>query len=125
MLVLWSCMNSGLYIAVFYLSIEQCITIGQRGRHRFRSGTYFYVGSAQLNLAARIERHARRQKPLRWHIDYLSTRARMIGAITVQGGREQECELAAELKQSYELAMPGFGASDCRCGGHLFYTSEV
>jgi sugar fermentation stimulation protein A len=60
-------------------------------------------------------------KPLRWHIDYLSTKAAMIGAMVVPGPRERECELAGELRHMYELAVPGFGASDCGCGGHLFY----
>ncbi len=118
-------MDSGLYIAVFYLPIEQRITIGRRGRYRFRPGVYFYVGSAQKNLSARIERHARTDKALRWHIDYLSVKAPMIGAITVSGSRERECQMAAELKGAYELVIPGFGASDCRCGGHLFYASEL
>jgi len=118
-------MDSGVYIAVFYLPIEQSITVGRQGRYRFKPGVYFYVGSAQRNLEARIERHARRQKPLRWHIDYLSIKAHMIGAITVSGSRERECQMAAELKRLYELAIPCFGASDCRCGGHLFYTLEL
>lgn len=118
-------MDSGVYIAVFYLLIEQHITVGRRGRHRFRPGMYLYVGSAQKNLPARIERHARWQKPLRWHIDYLSVKASMIGAIIVPGFRERECQLAAELEELYDLAVPGFGASDCRCGGHLFYAWEL
>jgi sugar fermentation stimulation protein A len=118
-------MDSGVYIAVFSLPIEQDITVGRRGRYRFRSGVYFYVGSAQKNLSARIERHARRQKPLRWHIDYLSVKASMMGAIIVPGLRDRECQLAVELEGLYELAVPGFGASDCRCRGHLFYTAEL
>ncbi len=118
-------MDKGVYIAAFYLPIEQRITIGRRGRYRFRSGMYFYVGTAQKNLSARIERHARKQKPLRWHIDYLSVKASMIGVISVPGARERECQLATELKGLYELVIPGFGASDCRCGGHLFYTTGL
>jgi sugar fermentation stimulation protein A len=118
-------MDSGVYIAVFYLPIERNITVGRKGRYRFRPGMYFYVGTAQKNLTARIERHARKHKSLRWHIDYLSTKASMMGAIIVPGLRERECQLAAELAGLYDLAVPGFGASDCRCPGHLFYTSEL
>jgi len=91
----------------------------------FEPGVYFYVGSAQRNLSARLERHARRAKPLRWHIDYLSTKAHMVGTMIVPGPRERECELARELGHIYELAVPGFGASDCGCGGHLFYVEEL
>lgn len=82
------------------------------------------MGSAQRNLSARLERHSRKRKPLRWHIDYLSVEAAMLGAMTVAGPRQCECEVAKELVGICELAVPGFGASDCRCGGHLFYMRE-
>ncbi len=115
----------GTYIAVFTTSRRRRIQVGRLGCLWFEPGLYLYVGSAQRNLAARLERHARRVKPLRWHIDYLSTRAAMVGAMIVPGPRERECELARELGRMYDLAVPGFGASDCRCGGHLFYTEEL
>ncbi|MFC1762835.1 DUF123 domain-containing protein [Planctomycetota bacterium] len=117
--------DQGVYIAVFLLLKEQRITVGKLGCFCFKAGIYFYVGSAQRNLSARLERHARKEKPLRWHIDYLSIQADMIGAITVPGTREQECKLAEELGQMHELAVPDFGSSDCRCEGHLFYTSQL
>jgi len=99
--------------------------VGRLGRFRFEAGFYLYVGSAQRNLEKRLERHARKKKPLRWHIDYLSSRAQMIGAVVAPGTKRQECELAAELGEMFEPAVPGFGASDCRCPGHLFYTPEL
>ncbi|MEA3227306.1 MAG: GIY-YIG nuclease family protein [Planctomycetota bacterium] len=118
-------LESGVYIAVFHLAEARNISVGKLGRFRFRQGVYFYAGSAQRNLAARLERHSRKKKPLRWHIDYLSVRAEMLGAITVAGPREHECELAKELAGMFELATLGFGASDCRCGGHLFYAPQL
>jgi sugar fermentation stimulation protein A len=118
-------MQGGAYIAVFVLPRRCRIEVGKRGCVKFQPGSYLYVGSAQRNLLARIERHSRKDKPLHWHIDYLSTKAAMIGAMIVPGSRERECELARELGHIYELAVPGFGASDCRCGGHLFYTPEL
>jgi len=114
-------LDSGLYIAVFYLARAQKIHIGALGRFCLRRGVYFYVGSAQRNLSARLNRHGCKDKLLRWHVDYLSARALMLGAITIAGPREQECAVAKELGAMFELAVPGFGASDCRCGGHLFY----
>ena len=117
--------QSGTYIAVFDLP-ERCqIEVGKLGCFWFEPGVYFYVGSAQRNLAARLERHAGRVKPLRWHIDYLSIRANMLGAMIVPGSRERECELARALGQMYQVAVSGFGASDCRCSGHLFYAPEL
>lgn len=114
-------LESGTYIAVFVLSRRRRIQVGRLGSFWFEPGLYLYAGSAQRNLSTRLERHARRSKPLHWHIDYLSTKAPMIGAMIVPGHRERECELAGELRHMYELAAPGFGASDCECGGHLFY----
>ncbi|MHC4356132.1 MAG: GIY-YIG nuclease family protein [Planctomycetota bacterium] len=117
--------DSGVYIAIFRLAEARDISVGKLGRFRFRQGIYFYAGSAQRNLAARLERHDRKAKPMRWHVDYFSVRAEMLGAITIAGPRERECEIAAELAAMFEPAAPGFGASDCRCGGHLFYTPQL
>ena len=118
-------MDSGVYIAVFYMPKEQAIRVGKLGRFHFRQGVYFYAGSAQRNLSTRLERHSRKKKPLRWHVDYLSVKASMLGAIVIDGQRERECEIAKELGKMYELAVFGFGSSDCRCAGHLFYISEL
>jgi len=117
--------QGGTYIAVFLLAQRQHIRVGRLGAHEFEPGLYLYAGSAKRNLDARVERHGRTDKPLRWHIDYLSVHARMIGAMLIPEGHLAECELAAELAGLYELAVPDFGSSDCRCGGHLFYTPEL
>ena len=76
-------------------------------------------------MSARLERHSRNKKVLRWHIDYLSINTDMLGAIIIPGLRELECKVASELGKMFELAIPGFGASDCRCAGHLFYVKEL
>ncbi len=117
--------DGGVYIAVFFLAKARSVSVGKLGRFYFRPGVYFYAGSAQRNLSARLERHGKKSKPLRWHIDYLSSGAEMLGAITVAGPRKRECELAKELAGMFERAAPGFGASDCRCGGHLFYAPKL
>ena len=118
-------MDGGVYIAIFQLPTSRRIAVGRLGMFWFWPGVYFYVGSAQRNLAARIERHARRDKPLRWHIDYLSSQATMLGAIILPGTRSRECELARELRSRFASIVPGFGASDCRCPGHLFYSPTL
>ena len=48
-----------------------------------------------------------------------------IGAIIVPGRKERECELARQLARRLDLPIPGFGASDCRCGGHLFFAEAA
>jgi sugar fermentation stimulation protein A len=118
-------MNSGCYIVVFRLDRPRRIRVGRLGMFEFAAGYYLYVGSAQRNLAARLERHARKRKPMRWHIDYLSSKATMIGALLCPGSKERECELAAELGGMLDAPVPRFGASDCRCPAHLFYTTEL
>jgi len=118
-------LDSGVYIAVFYMARGRMVRAGRLGRFRLRQGVYFYVGSAQRNMSARLDRHSRKDKVLRWHIDYLSVKAEMLGAVIIAGSRELECELAKKLGRIFELAVPGFGASDCRCGGHLFYVREL
>jgi len=117
-------MENGVYIAVFYLGERREIQIGRLGTFPFGEEFYYYVGSAQRNLDSRLERHGRRDKPLRWHIDYLSTQARMLGAIVMEEPKEAECRLAAELTKRLAVAVPRFGASDCRCVSHLFYSRD-
>ena len=116
--------SAGLYVAAFRLDADRRIRVGRLGRFQFRRGVYLYVGSAQRDREARLARHTRRRKPLRWHIDYLSAKATMLGAILVPGGRDAECALAAEVGKIYPRFIDGFGASDCRCGGHLFYAGQ-
>ena len=118
-------LESGVYIAVFYIPRGNTIQIGRLGKFHFHQGIYFYTGSAQRNLSARLERHSKKKKPLYWHIDYLSVKAEMLGAIMIPGQRKHECEIAKELRKMFELAVPGFGASDCRCAGHLFYALKL
>ncbi len=118
-------MQGGTYIAVFHLTERRRIRVGQLGCFWFTPGLYLYAGSAKRNLDVRVERHGRTDKPLRWHIDYLSVHAPMLGSMLVPDGCVGECELAAGLASLYELSVPDFGSSDCRCGGHLFYTSEL
>lgn len=117
-------MDSGIYIVILYLPKMVNIAVGKLGTFNFKEGFYFYIGSSQKNLSARLERHSKKKKALHWHIDYLSAKAEMLGAISIPAPRELECRLAKTLSNNFELAAPGFGASDCRCGGHLFYTKD-
>ena len=96
----------------------QIITVGRFGEFEFISGNYIYSGSARRNLLARVNRHLRREKKLRWHIDYLLT-APTVEIIKVLISTISECELVAA--GGGNILVPGFGASDCRsgCGSHL------
>ena len=118
-------MDGGVYIAVFRLGRARRITVGRLGRFEFPAGVYLYVGSAQRNREARLARHARRRKPLRWHIDYLSTKAEILGAILLPGRKNRECLVAEELARTFARPVARFGASDCRCPGHLFHAPRL
>lgn len=94
------------------------VDIGRFGKHEFPAGRYIYTGSARRNFEARVARHLRKEKPLRWHIDYLLAAP----GVRIAGVRryvEDECAINRATPGS--VPIPGFGASDCRagCGSHL------
>jgi Uri superfamily endonuclease len=94
------------------------ITIGRLGEFNFPAGVYVYTGSAKRNIEARIARHCRREKTLRWHIDYLLA-AEGVELFCIGRSARRECALNRSV--GGEVVVPGFGASDCRksCGSHL------
>ena len=92
--------------------------IGRLGTFDFPAGRYVYTGSAKRALEARIARHLRHHKTLRWHIDYLlaAPGVRVTGVV-----RSRRAECAENRTVRGSIPAPGFGASDCRagCGAHL------
>ncbi len=100
------------------------LQIGRLGEFDFPAGEYVYTGSAKRNFEARIARHMRRDKALRWHIDYLldAMEARVTSVVRTA---HDECE----MNQTHPgvVLVPGFGASDCRkgCGSHLKYLGAL
>lgn len=94
------------------------VTVGKLGRFRFPAGRYVYTGSAKRNLEARIARHLRADKPLRWHIDYLTTHP-AVRVLDVERAAIAECRWQQQTPG--RIVAAGFGASDCRagCGSHL------
>lgn len=115
--------DSGLY--VIWLQVESAcrVRIGALGELDFRPGLYAYVGTAQRGRSARVARHLRVNKPLRWHFDYLRPHGHVIAVSYASGSRAGECSLARGVVRTAraEVAYPHFGASDCRCPGHLLY----
>ncbi|MGQ9731583.1 MAG: GIY-YIG nuclease family protein [Candidatus Zipacnadales bacterium] len=115
--------NSGVYIFLFDLYRPTLVQVGALGEYLLEVGRYAYVGSARRGLRARVARHSRQNKPVHWHIDYLQELAKPVGAICWPWMRRRECTLAALIEQ-LELGVRTirrFGASDCRCSGHLLY----
>ncbi len=111
----------GSYLLILKNNKEQEIKVGALGKRRFLPGYYLYVGSALNNLEKRIERHKRKRKKKFWHIDYLTTRFKFLGSVKFPSERKKECQIAGILKKDF-LAIDGFGATDCACLAHLFYS---
>lgn len=99
------------------------LEVGRLGMVHLPAGVYVYTGSAKRNLEARIARHARKDKVLRWHIDYLLAAP---GVELVCVGRSTRTECGLNRSTGGEVLVPGFGASDCRksCGSHLRYLGK-
>ena len=81
------------------------------------AGLYGYAGSAYGpgGLKARLARHVKRDKSVRWHIDQLSIKASDHFALGWCGGKECAIIRALETRQGVNHPIPGFGSSDCKC----------
>lgn len=113
----------GTYALGLALAGELRCTVGALGQATFTPGLYLYVGSAwgPGGLAARVGRHLRGNGKVRWHIDVLRRWATPV-ALWIAPGERLECAWARTLidHPDVRIAMPRFGASDCRCPSHLF-----
>lgn len=116
------------------LSLDEprIIAIGRLGRFQMPAGWYLYSGSARGpgGLAARLRRHFHRFGPAKrahWHIDHLREQATWGGAWARHTNERLECLWAQALLQlpGARIVVPGFGASDCRCPGHLVHLPEL
>jgi Uri superfamily endonuclease len=94
------------------------IQVGRLGLFEFVAGEYVYSGSAKRGICARVNRHLRSEKKLRWHIDYLLVAA-SVKITKVRISTLAECQLVAAAEG--KVIIPGFGSSDCSsgCGSHL------
>ncbi|MFP4147273.1 MAG: GIY-YIG nuclease family protein [Halorhodospira sp.] len=106
------------YCLTLFVTEPLCLRVGSLGRVRLPAGWLVYTGSARRGMEARIARHLRRAKPLRWHLDYLTRDARVL-VIAVTRHTEPECQ--RNQRNGGQVVVPGFGASDCTagCGSHL------
>lgn len=113
--------RKGTYVLFVTLGSDRNITVGARGPHLFKAGTYCYVGSAMAGLDQRLTRHLAHEKTLKWHIDYLTTVCDSSEAWISYPDPIPECELADRVGALGGIPeMEHFGCSDCRCLTHLF-----
>ena len=114
----------GSYILIIKMAREQTIITGGLGSIAFNSGYYAYVGSAMNGLKPRLDRHLNKNKRNHWHIDYLLSKAAITKIIIAGSETSIECQITQMLNRYYP-AVNGFGSSDCRCPGHLFFADNA
>jgi Uri superfamily endonuclease len=116
---------SGTYALVLAADNEREVQIGKLGVLHMLPGIYVYVGSAlgPGGLASSVGRHARCEKKLRWHIDYLRAAAEIEEVWYATGNSHRECRWARVLGTlpGASVPLPRFGASDCDCSSHLCF----
>jgi len=119
--------HPGCYSIVLKLLRDRQIEPGRLGLVSFPKGYYVYTGRDARNVQARIQRHMKKEKRVRWHIDYVTSDefVRFVEAVLHRTSAVRECDINRKI-----LSMPGarivalgFGASDCRhrCESHLVY----
>lgn len=111
----------GSYVLIIKLDKDKEIEIGKLGKIKFKKGYYAYVGSALNNMEKRIERHFRKKKKMRWHIDYFLKHSKIIAVFYKESNKKEECKIASKFSLPY---IKNFGCSDCKCKSHLFYAES-
>ena len=117
--------RKGTYVVILTLGADSDVRVGALGTFHFEAGDYCYVGSAMGGLDARVQRHLRKEKVVKWHIDSLTTICESSRAYISYPGSIPECRLAEMAVQSGMIpSVKGFGCSDCDCDTHLFRVTD-
>jgi Uri superfamily endonuclease len=119
----------GAYALVLRLAEDRDIAVGRLGKLGkygpvpFPAGWYVYCGSALGGLAGRLRRYVSGPRRRHWHIDYLLEYAALVSVAYTVTDERLECKWSDVLgSQPNGRRFPfGFGASDCRCPGHLIW----
>ena len=116
--------TAGTYVLVFRLTTETRVKT-RYGYALLRPGLYAYTGSAfgPGGVRARVGRHLKREKKVRWHIDWITTKDSFepVEVWVFEGLRVES--YVSELLAKRFRAVKGFGASDCKEDSHLFIIS--
>lgn len=115
--------TGGAYVLLICLKERLALEIPAFRDKTLEPGHYAYCGSAYGpgGIRARVSRHLRADKSMRWHVDRLTAAGRLLQIGVRVSGRE--CDLVAELQRRGGLmALSGFGSSDCaKCAAHLVH----
>lgn len=119
---------AGAYALVLELLRPLSVRLGRRAPGALDPGWYLYAGSARGpgGIRARVGRHLRADKSLRWHVDRLTNTAGVSAVVAVPGGGECAIVGAVRALAGTEIPVPGFGSSDCRsCPAHLLRLADA
>jgi len=113
----------GAYLLIIELTKPREIEIGKLGSFLFPRGYYAYSGSAMGGIYQRIKRHLKREKKLRWHINYFLEFGKIGEVIIFECKTKIECMVNQRVASLFngKVVAPWFGAGDCRenCKSHL------
>ena len=111
----------GAYVVVVALSRPLPLRL-PRIAAKLLPGRYAYCGSAYGpgGLRARLARHLKQGKALRWHVDHLTEAGHVSALVALPDGKECDLRAALQAEPGVTAPIPGFGSSDCRrCASHL------
>jgi len=122
----------GTYTILLICSEPFRLKLGSLGCVKVKKGYFVYTGSAlgpgSVSLEGRINRHRRRSKNVRWHIDYLTTRREIHtrGSVSIRSRARLECLINTDIIKKLRGCplIERAGASDCKCRGHLLRVRE-
>ncbi len=117
----------GAYLLVIDLDEILALDVPRKAPATLTPGRYVYCGSAYGSggIRARVARHCKPVKAIRWHIDRLTAVGRVVAVHGEPGGRE--CDLVGQIRATAgaTIPSPGFGSSDCRrCPSHLVRVAD-
>jgi Uri superfamily endonuclease len=113
----------GAYAMAIELADTAVVMLSGRLPIALPAGRTFIVALLKAGgLKARLSRHMRRGKSVRWHVDQLTEQGLVIGSWIFPGG--DECKLA-QMCSYLPMPIAGFGSSDCAtCRSHLLQWSN-
>ena len=107
--------------------------VGQLGEFELKPGTYLYVGSAlgtgSTSLHHRLNRHILKEKPMKWHIDFITTlpQTKLHAVVVLETSSNLECQFSERISRLDAVSYPirGFGSSDCSlCETHFYFSTN-
>jgi len=123
----------GTYTLLIRCKSSASVTFGKLGASKLRRGYLLYTGSAlgrgRSAIENRIGRHASRPKRVRWHVDYLTSRAEfdVKAAVFLNSRKRLECAINRSInnEMSVKPILPRLGSSDCNCNAHMLSVASL